>query len=95
MKPSVINFNGLGHPSAKHIASGHVAILVQGETKEVVRIDLLPPEEFGPRLHHATNQDALKEAVERYWQSLDVSSLASDRDWVIDCPKAIAEKAAF
>jgi hypothetical protein len=95
MKPSLISFNGSGQPSPRHIASGHVALLVQGEKKEVVRIELLPPDDFGPRLDHAVNQEALRKAVETFWRSLDVSGLTPDRDWMLDCPRAVAEKAIF
>jgi hypothetical protein len=95
MKPSVISFNGLGKPRQPHVSSGHIAILVQGEKKEVVRIELLPAEEFGPRLDHAKNQEALIQEIEHYLSSLDVSELTTDRDWIIDCPTAVAAKAVF
>lgn len=95
MKPSVISFNGLGAPSPAHITTGHVAILVRDGKKEVVRIELLPPEEYGPRLHHATNQEQLSEEVERFWRTLDVMHLEGERDWLVDCPEAIAAIATF
>ena len=95
MKPSVIEFNGLGEPTNLPVTSGHIAILVQGEKREVVRIELLAPDEFGPRLHHATNQALLAEDVERFWGSLDASELTDERDWIIDCPKDISQKAMF
>lgn len=95
MKLSVISFNGLGAPSPAHIATGHIAILVQGRKKEVVRIELLSPEEYGPHLHHATNQEKLNDDMEKFWKSLDVLHLERGRDWIVDCPPAIAAKATF
>ena len=70
-------------------------ILFQGDKKEVVRIEIVPPDEYGPRLHHATNQEELRREVSSYWQALDVGGLSGDRDWVIECPSAIAQKAVF
>lgn len=95
MKPSIISFDGMGRPSPKHLATGHVAILVQGGKKEVVRVELLPADHYGPQLHHATNQAELTDDLERFWRTLDVSELTDDRHWTIDCPGAIAQKATF
>lgn len=95
MKPVIIEFNGLGRPTTLPIESGHVAILVQNGKREVVRIELLSPDDYGPRFHHATNQPALAADVEQFWSSLDTRELVIDRDWVIDCPKHISQKAKF
>lgn len=96
MKPTVIEFNGLGQPIGLPIRSGHVALLIQGERKEVVRIESLPPESRGPCLRHASNSEELREDIARFWASLDVSDLlAEPRQWVIDCPPEISRRAVF
>jgi len=95
MKPTVIEFNGLGQPIGLPIRSGHVALLVQGERKEIVRIESLPPESRGPCLRHASNPEELREDIARFWASLDVSELVDTRQWVIDCPAEISRRAVF
>lgn len=95
MKPSVLQFNALGRPTTIPIISGHIALLVQGHKKEIVRIELLSPDEYGPELHHATNQELLRSDVEKFWNSLDTSALSHDRDWIIDCPQDLFQKATF
>ena len=80
MKPQVIEFNGLGRPNPPGIAKGHVAILVRRQTSEVVRIELLPPEDFGPVLHAARNQGELRKEVEAWPETLDPRELTANRD---------------
>lgn len=95
IKPTVIEFNGLGQPIGLTIRSGHVALLIQGELKEVVRIESLPPESRGPCLRHASNPEELREDIARFWASLDVSELVATRQWVIDCPAELSSRAIF
>src|SRR5262245_36376579 len=95
MKPVVIKFNGLGQLTTLSVVTGHVAILVHGGKKEVVCIELLSPDDYGPRLHHAINQVSLASDVELFWSLLDKRELAEDRDWIIDCPQHISRNARF
>ena len=95
MKPIIISFDGSGQPRQKHVATGHIAVLVQGGDRSVVQIELLSPNEYGPVLHHAVNNVDLQMNLESFWRSLDVSELTSDRDWLIECPAHLIQTANF
>lgn len=90
----VLEFNGLGQPKNQKVASGTVALLWQEGAVSIVRIKILPPDQYGPELVHATNEDELRGsaelAVKQGTTKLDIS-----RHWVFRAPLEIAEKACF
>jgi hypothetical protein len=90
----VLEFNGLGQPKNQMVASGTVALLWEEGAVSIVRINILPPDQYGPELDHATNEAELRGgaelAVKQGTTKLDIS-----RHWVFRAPLEIAEKARF
>ena len=91
----IIEFNGLGQPRDARHESGTIAILVQGASISVVRIELLPPEDYGPSLSHAQNDLELQSLVRHALAKAYPKGLDSSRHWVLTCPKEIAAHAMF
>ncbi|WP_338846316.1 hypothetical protein V8J88_21470 [Massilia sp. W12] len=91
----IIEFNGLGQPRDARYGTGTIAILVQGASISVVRIELLAPEEYGPSLSHARNDMELQSAVRQSLANAYPKGLDSSRHWVLTCPEEIAARAMF
>lgn len=91
----IIEFNGLGEPLDPRFGTGTIALLVQPAWVSVVRVEVLPPDDFGPSLEHALNETELAHVArlavhEAFPQGLDPS-----RDWLLACPPDIAARARF
>lgn len=91
----IIEFNGLGQPRDPRFSTGTVAVLVQAESVSVVRIEVLPPDSYGPSLEHATNEVELAHAARKAVCNAFPSGLDASRDWVLECPSEIAMLAKF
>jgi hypothetical protein len=91
----IIEFDGNGRPDLPGIASGAILLLVQGEDISVVRLEIVPPEDFGPTLEHASNAPVLAADARRAVQAAFPEGLSRERHWVIECPPALAARARF
>jgi hypothetical protein len=91
----VIEFDGCGQPRIGGIASGDILLLVQGDEIGIVRLELLPPEKFGPVLEHATNMAELREQARLAVKEAFPKGLSRERDWVVECPLDLAARARF
>jgi len=91
----VVQFNGLGQPDDPDVGTGTVLVLVQGDHVSVVRVRLLPPDEFGPELTHALNDAVLEPLVRSAVRTAYPEWLDSERHWLLACPADIAEIARF
>ncbi len=91
----IVEFNGLGEPNVDGIEDGQILIRFQHDCTEVVKLHLVPPEEYGPELLMASNwkvleQQAYSEITRNHPECID-----SDRHWVFECPEYISERAIF
>jgi hypothetical protein len=91
----IIEFNGLGQPRDPRFSAGTIAVLVQAATVGVVRIEVLPPDSYGPSLEHAMNEPELAHAARKAVNDAFPSGLDTSRDWVLECPAEIAMLAKF
>jgi len=91
----IIDFDGNGRPSDPDVGTGTIALLVQREWLSVVRIELLPPEDFGPALEHALNDAKLEHRVRAALDNAFPRGLSQERGWVLKCPPDIAADAIF
>ena len=90
INPTIIKFNGSGQPINPDVKSGSCALLLQDGEIELVKILLLPPDEFGPELIHADNVGELRKDIIQYLETLDISKLTGDKHWLLKCPDTIA-----
>lgn len=90
----MIEFNGLGRPSPE-VPDASILLLVQGNKVSVVRLELVPPDQFGPKLDHALNPDELAPSARAAVQTAFPEGLPNDRHWIVECPAEIAERAVF
>lgn len=90
-----IEFDGDGRPKVPGIVTGTVLLLVQNERVVVVRLELLPPDELGPSLEHALNEAEIADDAIRAVREVRPDCMSSARDWVLECPPDIAERARF
>jgi hypothetical protein len=91
----IVNFDGLGRPKATGIEDGSVLILVQGDEVSVVRVELLPPEKFGPALEHALNDAELVDEARRAVRAAFPAWLSAERHWTLEAPAELAARARF
>ena len=91
----IIEFNGLGKPMQPDICTGKVLILLQQEHCEIVKLEILPPEEFGPCLHPAKNTEELKGQALALIRKIHPNCIESERHWIFECPDDISIKAVF
>ena len=91
----IVEFDGLGRPRVADIVTGTVLLLLQGENVSVVEVELLPPDQFGPSLTHATNSDELAPAARAAIRLAFPRGLAAERHWLLECPIDLAERALF
>lgn len=91
----VVRFNGLGRADDQTIVTGSVLLLVQGGNVEVVRVQLLPENDYGPELTHASNQASLRDDAVNAIRRHNPELLASDRAWTLTCPVSLAKRAQF
>ena len=90
-----IGFDGHGRPVPQDVETGVVLLLVQGDEVSVVRLEILPPVENGPCLHHASNSDELEADARAAIREVYPEWLSRDRHWTLECPDAIAQRARF
>jgi hypothetical protein len=91
----IIEFDGYGRPKIPDVSTGTIALLLQEDELSIVRIELLPPDEYGPSLDHAINNDEL---VAEAWIAVRHAfpkGLSKERHWVLSCPPDIARRARF
>jgi len=91
----IVEFDGLGRPRVADIVTGTVLLLLQGENISVVQVELLPPDQFGPSLTHATNSDELVPLARAAIRQAFPRGLTAERDWLLECPVDVAERARF
>jgi hypothetical protein len=89
----IITFNGLGQ--APGIATGHVLVLVTGDTLSVVHVEILDPDAFGPALTPALNDAELAGDVRAAYRAAYPGGLPGSQHWVLECPPEIASRARF
>ena len=91
----IVNFNGLEQPLDDKTASGDILLLISDGTVSVVRLAILPPDDFGPELTPATNNpDLAAEALALVKR--EVPTLLEDGDgYTLSCPPSLAAKARF
>lgn len=90
-----IQFDGNGAPKDEITQSGDIAILIQDGNVTIVRVHLLPPEEFGPELIHAENQADLHDCARSAISKIHPNLLKTENHSVVSCPATIASKAQF
>ena len=90
-----VSFDGNGQPKDSETRDGDILILVQGRSVSVVRLALLPPEDFGPELEHALNNSELESEVFSLVVREEPRLLRGDRDFTLRCPEQIAKRAKF
>lgn len=91
----IINFNGLGKPKMKGVEQGDILILYAHKRASVVKLNILPPEKYGPELIHAKNSnkfesDLLDRIAKKY---PDLNSY--ERHWILECPNDIKVQVEF
>jgi hypothetical protein len=91
----IIEFNGLGQPCDPRFGSGTIALLVQGARVSVVRVEVLPPDSYGPSLEHALNEMELVHAASQTVHDAFPRGLDASRHWLLVCPPEIAVRARF
>jgi hypothetical protein len=91
----IVEFDGTGRPRVEGVVSGQVLLLLQGEKVSVVRLELLPPERYGPEFEHALNEVDLADDALRAIQSAFPAGFSRDRHWVLECPAELAARAEF
>ena len=91
----IVAFDGTGQPRTDGVSDGDVLLLVQGDEVSVVRLELLPPERFGPSLDHAINEVELAVEARQIVLEQHPALLESDRHWTLECPPNVAERAIF
>lgn len=94
-KMKVIRFNGLGLPDDKSVTTGDILIIVTHDSAEVVMLEILPPEDFGPCLTPAKNWKALEKEAFAEVKNNFPECLQSAKHWVFQCPQDIINKAVF
>ena len=87
--------DGNGRPQDAKTKDGDVLILVQGRRVSVVRLNLLPEDQFGPELEHALNGPELESEVFRLVLDHDPTFLNGERHFTLRCPMRIARRARF
>ncbi|PKL77350.1 MAG: hypothetical protein CVV27_05780, partial [Candidatus Melainabacteria bacterium HGW-Melainabacteria-1] len=87
----VIHFNGYGQPRNPEHGTGTIALLIQYRQVDVVRVELLGPNENGPALEHALNGAELKPRVNDYISKIFPQGLKKNITCVLVCPPEIAE----
>jgi hypothetical protein len=90
----IIEFNGSGQPSPA-IPDGSVPLLVQGDEASVVRLDVVPADQYGPMLDHALNSDELAPSACAALQAAFPDGLSNERHWILECPAELAQRAVF
>ena len=91
----LVRFDGNGQPDDVRVKTGSVLLLVQDGQVAVVLLEVLQPQEFGPTLHHAVNQDVLAADALRVVRGWRPDLLESDRAWTTTCPDSLAARAVF
>ena len=92
----IVEFNGLGQPSLEEVKDGDVLVLYKPKgSVEVVKLKILPPEDYGPELTHARNDNELDNELKSLIESLHPQLLLSGRQWILTCPTSIADRAVF
>ena len=91
----IIEFNGLGEPKDPRVTTGTIVLLVHESKISIVRVELLPPEQFGPSLEHAKNEALLESLARIAISNAFPNGLDADRHWTIECPPEIAAQALF
>lgn len=91
----IINFNGLGQPTEKGVVQGDILILYANEKASVVKLNMLPPNEYGPELIHAKNSEKFKsellDRIRKQYPDLD----SNERHWILECPNDIKNQVEF
>jgi hypothetical protein len=89
-----VTFNGLGQPMPA-VESGAILILLQGGKTRIVAAELLPPDDFGPSLIHALNeQDLVADALELL-RAHRPDAFHGGRAFTFVCPSELAARARF
>lgn len=93
----IVTFNGLGQPTtdALNVKDGDVLLLVQGNDVSVVKLEILPPDQFGPSLNHAVNEPELVADARAAVTAHHPKLLESDDHWTLECPPEIVARAVF
>ena len=91
----LVRFDGNGQLDDVRVKTGSVLLLVQDGQVSVVLLEVLQPEELGPTLHPAVNQDALAADALRVVRGWRPDLLESDRAWTTTCPDSLAARAVF
>jgi hypothetical protein len=92
----IVEFNGLGQPSLEDVKDGDVLVLYKPqESVEVVKLKILPPDDYGPELTHAKNENELGPELKSLVESFHPQLVLSDRHWTLTCPESIADRAVF
>jgi len=96
IKMKIVEFNGLGQPSLEDVKDGDVLVLYKPqESVEVVKLKILPPDDYGPELTHAKNENELGPELKSLVESFHPQLVLSDRHWILTCPESIADRAVF
>jgi hypothetical protein len=91
----IVEFNGLGVPRVEGVGTGSVLLLWQDGAISVVRLEILPPEDFGPCLERADNSAELEAEARAALAEGFPKGFSTDRHWTIECPQHIAQRARF
>lgn len=91
----LVEFNGLGAPTVPGIRTGSVLLLWQDGAISIVRVEILPPEQFGPCLERADNSAELQAEARAALARSFPRGFSTDRHWTIECPPDIAQRARF
>ena len=92
----IVEFNGIGVPLHQGVEDGDVLILYKpNESIEVVKLKILPPDDFGPELTHAKNIAEFKIELMNLLLQTHPKLRESDRDWVLTCPPEYVQRAIF
>ena len=91
----IVNFNGLGQPLTEGISQHDTLVLLAEGRAIVVKLNLLPPEQFGSELIHAKNWEDLENEVLEEIKIFHPECFGSNRHWVFECPEEIVPKAHF
>jgi hypothetical protein len=91
----IVEFNGLGQPMLGNVKSGDVLVVFNGEATQIVKLKILPPEEYGPELTPAENWAQIESELEILVRANFPHCMGQERHWVFTCPESIRIKAIF
>ncbi|WGO98151.1 hypothetical protein QFX18_19270 [Saccharophagus degradans] len=92
----IVEFNGFGAPKLEGVKDGDILVLFKPqESIEIVKLKILPPNEYGPELTHAENSPEFESELKKIIEIDHPQLENTDRHWVLTCPENIIRKVKF